>query len=945
MDRLEWETIDNQHFQVFLRDLSADVKLNLKHMIEDMTPRKSLSHSPHGKKHVSKKDIIIQENNKRLHQKQVDKDKHTMEFLKAHIDDKDPYTQFEMLHTPEAKTSYKWNLLERYWKKRKKYFHHVLILYYHLADTVIPTEFKNMVTNIETLIDKYDVKGYMLEKLGDMLPPLNYWDQGSYTLDPWQIQVTDYIRKNESVIVKAPTSAGKTFVAMATGIMHSPILYVCPAKPVAYQVGANFQKMGYRVHYLVDGLSERSYEKQTQIFVGTPDSIEESLPKCGVSYTYAVFDEIHMINEYEMGLCYENILKMITCPCLALSATIKNSDFLRDIFHKYHSHPVHYVEYNKRFINQQRWVYTDTIHKLHPMVCYDTQGSLQDIHFSPNDCYTLYEALSDIGEDYWTHDESLETWIDSMSPDEYFTENRLMTLDESKDYEGFLKQNLDKLYETYPEYIREVKEYLSSQETLDETPVLDTLIPLFKKCKTKDLLPLLYFHTEESVSREIAYQTYQRLQTDETTYYPFHYKILEKKQELYQSYKDKREAYADSITIKSKDSQSEKESRLDEFDSRERQQYIYCVTEYYEWAKRACHKMAGPHMKMQCKNLEKEKKAFLEAPDFREQDIFQKHPSYCFSKGSPMSGNEIRDIKRHIKASTGITIEYTDPLFQLLKRGIGLYLNSFPDEYNWIVQRLVSQRRLGIVISDRTLCLGIDLPIRSVALSGYKDPQYSTSDYLQMSGRAGRRGKDKQGNIIFHGIAPSTYLSLMKGTLPLLVGSHKPIQSSYNVLPTMTPVDMTHMYHSRIHPEASPLCLTDKTDIEDPRLRKLVWSLREFQNSLEFVSQLRTLEKNLFRTEEYLREQTLLERITTQMIPLSQDTLLSLTQNKLPDTTHVSRDKILASIQDLANLCRHLANYGHPVTHRIIITLSHTLFKKCRTLLYKYRLLSEWDSH
>ena len=121
-----------------------------------------------------------------------------------------------------------------------------------------------------------------------------------------------------------------------------------------------------------------------------------------------------------------------------------------------------------------------------------------------------------------------------------------------------------------------------------------------------------------------------------------------------------------------------------------------------------------------------------------------------------MSGDEIKSIKRQLTRTTGLTIEYTDPLFQLLKRGIGLYLTSLPDAYNWIVQRLLSQKQLGIVISDRTLCLGIDLPIRFVALTGYKDPHYTTSDYLQMSGRAGRRGKDKQGNIIFHGVSKDT---------------------------------------------------------------------------------------------------------------------------------------------------------------------------------------------
>ena len=78
----------------------------------------------------------------------------------------------------------------------------------------------------------------------------------------------------------------------------------------------------------------------------------------------------------------------------------------------------------------------------------------------------------------------------------------------------------------------------------------------------------------------------------------------------------------------------------------------------------------------------------------------------------------------------------------------------------------MTEKKLGIVISDKTLCMGIDLPIRSVCFSGYKDPEFTKEDYLQMSGRAGRRGKDTQGNIIFHNI--NNYRELMMGELPEL---------------------------------------------------------------------------------------------------------------------------------------------------------------------------------
>ena len=160
------------------------------------------------------------------------------------------------------------------------------------------------------------------------------------------------------------------------------------------------------------------------------------------------------------------------------------------------------------------------------------------------------------------------------------------------------------------------------------------------------------------------------------------------------------------------------------------------------------------------KNLSEELTKFMENPDFRSQDIFKKHPKYSYTIGDPMSGLEIMVIRREIKNATGLNISYENPVFQLLKRGIGLYIKTMPDVYNWFLQKLMSERKLGVIISDRTLCLGIDLPIRSVVLSGYKNPQYTTSDYLQMSGRAGRRGLDDRGNIIFHNV--KNYLELMK---------------------------------------------------------------------------------------------------------------------------------------------------------------------------------------
>ena len=155
---------------------------------------------------------------------------------------------------------------------------------------------------------------------------------------------------------------------MSAGILHKKIIYVCPAKPVAYQVGAHFVNMGYKVHFILDNISHFSYSPQTNIFIGTPNEIENSLIRLGTTFDYAVFDEIHNVNKAEDGDIYENLIKLLKCNFLALSATIKNIEYLVDKLKDINPNlKINYVEYNQRFINHQRWVWkNEGLKKLHP---------------------------------------------------------------------------------------------------------------------------------------------------------------------------------------------------------------------------------------------------------------------------------------------------------------------------------------------------------------------------------------------------------------------------------------------------------------------------------------------------------------------------------------------------------------------------------------------------
>ena len=90
------------------------------------------------------------------------------------------------------------------------------------------------------------------------------------------------------------------------------------------------------------------------------------------------------------------------------------------------------------------------------------------------------------------------------------------------------------------------------------------------------------------------------------------------------------------------------------------------------------------------------------------------------------------------------------------------------------------KKEIGIVISDKTLCLGIDLPVRTSCFLGINGTVFTKDEYLQMSGRAGRRGLDNKGNVIFYGNID--YLELMKSELPDIVGSTVSINENYTIM-------------------------------------------------------------------------------------------------------------------------------------------------------------------
>ena len=92
-----------------------------------------------------------------------------------------------------------------------------------------------------------------------------------------------------------------------------------------------------------------------------------------------------------------------------------------------------------------------------------------------------------------------------------------------------------------------------------------------------------------------------------------------------------------------------------------------------------------------------------------------------------------------------------------LVRGFGAHHAGVLPALKSLTERLMEQGLLRIVYATGTLALGIDMPVRSVVLEelrrfdgqGFVD--LSATEYTQLIGRAGRRGKDLVGNAVVIG--------------------------------------------------------------------------------------------------------------------------------------------------------------------------------------------------
>lgn len=99
----------------------------------------------------------------------------------------------------------------------------------------------------------------------------------------------------------------------------------------------------------------------------------------------------------------------------------------------------------------------------------------------------------------------------------------------------------------------------------------------------------------------------------------------------------------------------------------------------------------------------------------------------------------------------------TQQLKKLLLKGIGYHHSGLVHPLKEIQEILFSKGLIKILFATETFAVGVNMPTRTVIFTelskydGYVNDfrNLTTAEYLQMAGRAGRRGKDTEGTVIY----------------------------------------------------------------------------------------------------------------------------------------------------------------------------------------------------
>jgi ATP-dependent RNA helicase DDX60 len=614
---------------------------------------------------------------------------------------------------------------------------------------------------------KESLISFQLTDMPDRLPPLSRYNR-VFRLENWQCDILHSIDQRQSAVVCAPTSSGKTLLSTYTcKNAKGTVLFVLPSEVLVWQVASTYyQFFKGNVTVCTDQITFQEVSGDAQVYIGTPRALERSISKvrgaAGEEMTkgerefmvldggyhqfdYLVLDEVHTLNGPE-GDALQRLIKACNCPFLALSATIGNASQLRDWFAEVRREHVEATvidvpekpeevvlkEHNARFINLQRYFTTEVegkdgrkkmkLSKLHPVAAMtaerlrDQTELIDALSMTPSDLMDLWKRMRAIFPG--------TVLKDLDDPEKFFAqyvgESKRVTLDQTREYEKYLKTRLAELSASHPDLYERLRTAQVPPPLHATTDVGDWIYDTVWQLKESDLLPAVAFQLDTYGAFGMFKALLARLESEQMTEFPNYRKDL-----------------------------------------------IKVAREKAQMRKVA----AGRASRENAAEAEEDAKSGFADESLVQEDTTKPHDKYVLSAtGKRLSYNEVEDIIIDMKKS-GENVSIGHALIRGLRRGIAIYTNEVGFScYRRQVQMLAQKGRLAVVFSDDALAYGVNMPFRSCVFCGDMGDALTPLIAQQMQGRAGRRGLDVQGNVIYLGMDWPYIENLMLGSISHVTG-------------------------------------------------------------------------------------------------------------------------------------------------------------------------------
>ncbi|XP_071953864.1 exosome RNA helicase MTR4-like [Antedon mediterranea] len=218
-----------------------------------------------------------------------------------------------------------------------------------------------------------------------------------FILDPFQKEALKCLENNQSVLVSAHTSAGKTVVAEYAIAMSlrdkQRVIYTTPIKALSNQkyreMFEEFQDVGLMTGDVTINPTASCLIMTTEILRSMLYRGSEIMREVG----WVIFDEIHYMRDKERGVVWEETIILLpdNVHYVFLSATIPNARQFAEWICHLHKQPCHVVYTDYRPVPLQHYIFPAGGDGLHLVV--DEKGDFRQNNFN-----TAMSVLRDAGD-------------------------------------------------------------------------------------------------------------------------------------------------------------------------------------------------------------------------------------------------------------------------------------------------------------------------------------------------------------------------------------------------------------------------------------------------------------------------------------------------------------------------------------------------------------------